>query len=336
MHLLRHARVLAVCALACLVGPSCGEDLRNQIGERLQQGLTPVDAPAPEGAPLPPELVSNKLSLYVDCANSTRVPLYAGFREVNAALLAGKKARPDDVTVVLEEWLEPCVKAQREGPLLQPPLAELETLSGIYLASARELAAAIGLFRESLAEKPGAPLADAGADAGADPRTRFNAAFERWDAARQALDQEIDARQASVDAAVLAEVEQRSGKGLEWHARDMMRAARPYVRCLGDHDEITAKICAGLYTPFDQAQKAFKGILEADPAAAERVFWMPQFVASLAEYQAAADALRAGLHENKVKAGEIGLVVREYNDLVRDFAAINFAAAASAPAGTSP
>jgi tetratricopeptide (TPR) repeat protein len=323
VQLPRHARLLFVCAA---LATACGDELRNQIGERLQQGLTPVDAPAPEGAPLPPELISNKLSLYVDCANSTRVPLYAGFREVNAALRAGKKARAENITPVLEEWLEPCVKAQREGPLLQPPLPDLELLSRLYLASARELAAAIGAFRESLTEKPGAPVDDT-----TDPRTRFNAAFERWDEARQALDQEIDARQASVDAAVLAEVEQRSGKGLEWHARDLMRAARPYVRCLGDHDEITAKICAGLHTPFDQAHRAFQAIVEADPAGVERVFWMPQFVASLAEYHDAADALREALRDNKASAADIGLAIREYNDLVRDFAAINFAAAASAP-----
>lgn len=328
MSLLRRAQLW--CVLASLAA-GCGEELRNQIGERLQQGLTPVDAPAPEGAPLPPELISNKLSLYVDCANSTRVPLYAGFREVNAALRVGKKARPESITPVLDEWLEPCVKAQREGPLLQPPLPDLELLSRLYLASSRELAAAIGAFRDSLSEKPGGPV-----DESSDPRTRFNAAFERWEAARQSLDQEIDARQASVDAAVLAEVEQRSGKGLEWHARDLMRAARPYVRCLGDHDEITAKICAGLYTPFDQAQRAFKGVVEADPEGAERVFWMRQFTASLAEYHAAADALRGALHDNKATAAEIGLVVREYNDLVRDFAAVNFAAAASGPPATSP
>ena len=53
------------------------EEIRNQIGERLQQRLTADDAPAPSGAPLPPELVANKLILYVDCVNTSRVPLYA-------------------------------------------------------------------------------------------------------------------------------------------------------------------------------------------------------------------------------------------------------------------
>ena len=63
----------------------------------------------------------------------------------------------------------------------------------------------------------------------------------------------------------------RGGKGLEWHARDLMRAARPYVRCLGDHDEITAKICAGYFTPFDQAFQAFKAVHAAEVDGARHV-----------------------------------------------------------------
>jgi hypothetical protein len=312
------SRALLLVALASSL--ACGEDLRNSIGARLQQRLTDQDRPVAAGAELPPELVSNKLSLYVDCANSTRVPLYAGFREVSAALEAGKKARPEAITPILDEWLEPCVKAQREGPLLQPPLNELEAAATTYLASTRELAAAIAAVREGLSEKPGEPDAT-------DPKVRFDAAFNRWDQARQSFDLEIDRQQATVDEAVLAEVERRSGKGLEWHARDMMRAARPYVRCLGDHDEITAKICAGLYTPFEQAHKAFVAAHAADPAISGKVFWMPQFIASLKEYRDAADVLRAGLQDNKAAAGDIAKVVREYNDLVRDFAALNFMSA---------
>lgn len=301
------------------------EGLRNQIGERLQQRLTADDAPAPAGAPLPPELVANKLGLYIDCVNTSRVPLYAGFRQVSAAQAAGKRARAADIAPVLDESLESCVKAQREGPLLQPPLPALEAAAATYLARARELAAAVGAVRAELAEKPGARD-----PAVTDPKTRFAAAFARWDEARQALDAEIDARQAEVDAAVLAEVEARGGKRLEWHARDLMRAARPYVRCLGDHDEITAKICAAYFTPFDQAYQAFKAVHAADPGAA-RVFWMPQFVASLDKYHRSADDLRAALRDNKARVGDIGAVAREYNDLLRDFGALNFNAASTTP-----
>lgn len=312
-------------AVALLATTACGDELRNTIGERLQQRLVDSERPTVAGAELPPELVSNKLSLYVDCANSTRVPLYAGFREVNAVQASDKKARVEAITPVLEEWLEPCVKAQREGPLLQPPLVELEAAAADYLAKARELAAAIGAVRTGLSEKP------AGDNAGStDPSIRFAAAFARWDESRQAFDREIDRQQASVDAQVLAEIARRSGKRLEWHARDMMRAARPYVRCLGDHDEITAKICGGLYVPFEEAYKAFMTVHDADPTSADKVFWMSQFIASLGEYRSAAEALRGGLQDNKARSSDIGGAVREYNDLVRDFAALNFAAAAGA------
>jgi hypothetical protein len=56
---------------------------------------------------------------------------------------------------------------------------------------------------------------------------------------------------------------------------------------------------------------------------------MPQFVVSLGKYHRAADALRSALHDNKAQAGDIGAVAREYNDLIRDFAALNFTAAGS-------
>ena len=304
--------VLALCFALCARNEAT-QEIRNRIGERLQERLTPDDAQGPSGAPLPPELVANKLILYVDCVNTSRVPLYAGFRQVSTAELAGKKARPEDIDLVLDESLESCAKAQREGPLLQPPLPALEAAATTYLARARELAAAVAAVRASLAEKPGEldPAAT-------DPKTRFAAAFTRWD----------QSRQAEVDAAVLAEVERRGGKGLEWHVRDLMRAARPYVRCLGDHDEITAKICAGYYTPFDQAYQAFMAVHAADPEAG-KVFWMSQFVTSLEKYHRDADALRAALHDNKAESGDIGTVAREYNDLIRDFSALNFTAAKS-------
>lgn len=310
----------ALLALALLACNDATRELRNQLGEQLQQRLTPSDKPDTSSAPLPPELVSNKLGLYVDCVNSTRVPLYAGFRQVDAALAAGKKARAETIDPVLEEALERCVKAQREGPLLQPPMPALESSATTYLASARELAAAISAFRGGLS---GAADPEA-----TDPKTRFHAAFTRWDTARRALDEHIDAHQATVDAAVLATIERRSGKGLEWHTRDLMRAAKPYVRCLGDHDEITAKICEPFLAPLSAAHAAFRAVHDADPTAAAAVFWMPQFVKSLEDYRAAATDLRATLHDNKAAAGDIARVVRAYNDLVRDSNQLNFDAVA--------
>jgi hypothetical protein len=328
---------LAVSATAC----NQAKDLRNMIGERLQESLVADDKPDTSSAPLPPELVSAKLSLYIDCVGSTRVPLYAGFRQVNAAGIAGKKARRQSIDLVLEEAFEKCIKAQREGPLLQPPLPELENAARLYLASARELAAAIGAVREALAEEPSdkparpgkpdipEPVQEPQVDGPVltDPKTRFTAAFARWDDTRRDLDSHIDALQATVDAAVLATVERRVGKRIEWHTRDLVRAAKPYVRCLGDHDEITAKICEAFFTPLADARTAFLRIHDADPARAREVFWMPQFVESLGDFFTSADALRAALKANTARSADLGRTIREFNDLVHDFNQLNFSAA---------
>lgn len=343
----RAARILSLAlaaGLGCLGGTGCREstqELRNLIGERLQERLTPDDRPDTSSAPLPPELVSAKLSLYVDCVNSTRVPLYAGFRQVNAAAVAGKRARRQSIDLVLEEAFEKCSKAQREAPLLQPPLPELESAATVHLASARELAAAIAAVREAIDDapeptrgKPAAPPpaapADDDDDAGdvfTDPKTRFTAAFGRWDEARRDLDEHIDAYQATVDIATLATVERRVGKRIEWHTRDLMRASKPYVRCLGDHDEITAKICEAFFTPMSAAHTAFFKVRNADPRAAEDVFWMPQFIKSLDDFFNSADKLREALRANTATSADLGRTIREYNDLVHDFGQLNFSAA---------
>ncbi len=361
-------RALATAVLAALMLASCKEtqELRNLIGERLQESLVADDKPDTSSAPLPPELISAKLSLYIDCVGSTRVPLYDGFRQVNAAALAGKKARRQSIDLVLEEAFEKCVKAQREAPLLQPPLPELENAATTYLASARELAAAIVAVREALVDdsepkldpkktdkkptkksaRPSRPEGDKKsskkkpvpepepppppAEAGpvlTDPNVRFTAAFGRWDEARRDLDDHIDALQANVDKAVLATVERKSGKRIEWYTRDLVRAAKPYVRCLGDHDEITAKICEAFFKPMAAAREAFFKIRDTYPRGADEVFWMPQFIESLDDFYKEADALRAALHANTADSSDLGRTIRAFNDLVHDFGQLNFSAA---------
>jgi hypothetical protein len=333
------ALALALAATAC----NQARDLRNLIGERLQESLVADDKPDTSSAPLPPELISAKLSLYIDCVGSTRVPLYAGFRQVNAAGLAGKKARRQSIDLVLEEAFEKCVKAQREGPLLQPPLPELENAARLYLASARELAAAIAAVREDLADEPADKPQQAPQDQAERPRAGPGPAGRRPRADRPEDPvhrrvrplgrhpprprRHIDALQATVDAAVLATVERRVGKRIEWHTRDLMRAAKPYVRCLGDHDEITAKICEAFFTPLADARAAFLKIHDADPARAREVFWMPQFVESLGDFFTSADALRAALKANTARSVDLGRTIREFNDLVHDFNQLNFSAA---------
>jgi hypothetical protein len=355
-------RALATAALAALIlaVPACKEtqELRNLIGERLQESLVADDKPDTSSAPLPPELISAKLSLYIDCVGSTRVPLYDGFRQVNAAARAGKKARRQSIDLVLEEAFEKCVKAQREAPLLQPPLPELENAATTYLASARELAAAIVAVREALVDDseprldPNRPDKKSSKRAGkksskqqptpapepppvpapagpvlTDPNVRFAAAFGRWDEARRDLDDHIDGLQATVDTAVLATVERKSGKRIEWYTRDLVRATKPYVRCLGDHDEITAKICEAFFKPMAAAREAFFKIRDTYPRGADEVFWMPQFIESLDDFYKEADALRAALAANTARSSDLGRTIRAFNDLVHDFGQLNFSAA---------
>lgn len=312
-----HIHALACLALAAACGET-GEQIQQRIGEQLQQQLTSSDKKRPEEPDrLPPELVVNKLRLYVDCLNQTRVPLYAGFRRGAAAFAGHGKDAPEPVP---PEALGECDKAEREGPLLQPKLPALQQAAVAYHAAARAFAGEIDAVREDMAQKPSVVLREG--EQGP-VYERFTAAFRAWDDARRDLDEQIDANQTRLDDELLAKIEARSGKGLEWHTRQAILKAKPYIRCLGDHDEYTAAVCELYLAGFRASYADFRAAFESDPTAA-KVFWLPQFAGSLAEFAAAADGLSAAIREDKARSGQIGEVVREYNDALRDSGSVNF------------
>lgn len=312
---------LALAACGAASGAACGEtgsQIQQDIAERLQQGLTSTDKKRPEEPDrLPPELVINKLTLYVDCLNATRVPLYAGFRRASAAFAGHGKDVPEPVP---PEFLDRCGKAERDGPLLQPKMPRLEQAIVAYHAGARALADTLDAVRADMSER--SVQVREGEDSPL--HTRLHAEFRAWDDARRALDEQIDARQDRLEAELLAQIEARAGKGLEWHSREAIMRARPYVRCLGDHDEFTAGVCERFHSEFRGAYDAFRAIYDADTRAAARVFWMPQFAGSLAEFAAVAETLDAALHEHRAQPGEIAAALREYADALHDSESLNF------------
>ncbi|HEY8375426.1 MAG TPA: hypothetical protein VIK91_03010, partial [Nannocystis sp.] len=312
------ARVLA----AALAVSGCGEtaaEWQQRIGERLQKGLTSTDKKRP-GEPdrLPPELVLNKLRLYVDCVNATRVPFYDAYR-VGAAAFAGKTRTAP--AAVPQTALDACAKAERDGPLLKPPLPALEQALSAYYSYSRGFSATIEAVREDMSHKSSSILAEGERSS---IYNNFSDAYRRWDEARRTLDEQIDARQSRLEAAVLAEIEARAGAGLEWHSRNVAFKARPHARCLDDHDEFTAGVCTAYYNAFEAAYAEFRAAYDSDPVAAARVFWMPQFARSLGEYADAAAALTRAIRDGKARAADIGAVVREYHDAVHDSELLGF------------
>lgn len=303
--------------LACNGGV---EGLQRQISERLQQGLTSTDKKRPEEPDrLPPELVLNKLRLYVDCVGATRVPLYDAYRDGAAAFAGRTRALPAEIP---PEALDECGKAEREGPLLKPPLPALEQAAAAYSDNSRLFAATIDAVREDMSHKASSIEEDG---ENSPIYNNFSDAYRGWDEARRALEEQIAVRQGRLDAAVLAEIEARAGAGLEWHTRNVIIQAKPYVRCIGDHDEFTAGVCEAFHTAFSAAYAEFRAAYESDPQAAAAVFWLPQFADSLAEYAAAADRLTQAIRDGKARSGEISAVVQEYNDAVHDGETVNFA-----------
>jgi hypothetical protein len=307
-----------LCAVLACNGGVAG--LQRQISERLQQGLTATDNKRPEEPDrLPPELVLNKLRLYVDCVGATRVPVYDAYRE-GAAAFAGRTRTPP--AGIPPEAIGECDKAEHEGPLLKPPQPALEQAVAVYNDTAKVFAATIDAVREDMSHKSSSIEEDGERSP---IYNNFSDAYRAWDDSRRALEEQIAARQGRLDAAVLTEIEARAGAGLEWHTRNVIIQAKPYVRCIGDHDEFTAGVCEAFHTAFSAAYAEFRAAYESDPQAAAAVFWLPQFADSLAEYAAAADRLTQAIRDGKARSGEISAVVQEYNDAVHDGETVNFA-----------
>lgn len=340
--------------LALLLLVACtkesSEQIKDALEETIKEKLRKEEAGgAGEAAPdlsTQPELLANKLGLYLECANASQGPvrdhfaLYSAGVDDDGALRPGRE-HPGALPAAI---VERCQKATKEGPHLQPPQPALEAAQrafsealAAYQAQAAELAALTGTLPKGKAGKPGK------IDAATQEKARalqgpLTAAFERWEEAAAAFVREMDATQGRVDTAILARIEKAGGKKIEYHARAFVIRSRPLVQCLNAGAD--PQRCEAAFFELEQAHGELKGYLGEHQAEAEATFWLDHFVASADEYYAAASALLKDFRAGKVGGEESATVIREFTDLLRDAAQIRFKAEASsasaAPAGSPP
>lgn len=305
--------------LALTACEQLGQEIEQQVEAKVQEGLE-VAAPAATPAMAPEEQLADKLNLYVDCANSARDRTYDSFEQYRSHIAEdgtpkkrGKKQRAD-IHAVEESSVAPCRTAVKAGPNVEPPLPELEVATAEltqrvedYAALSRELDEYYGqkkyLEDEWATSKRIAP--------------KINAAFAAFEESDARFRSALDARKDEVDARMLAIIEERSGKGIEYFSRAYLIQAKGFIRCV-DGKQLEATTCADVHTALMGANQQFRTYYEANQAKSDEVFWMSSFQASVEEYSSTADRFTKALGEGKPSPEDFNEVVREYNELIRD------------------
>ncbi len=308
-------------ALGCTQDTS--EQLKGAIEEELRERLAKEKSAAgSEGTSAQPELLANKLNLYLDCgASQARVrDSYRLYREWigDEGELRAAAVPP----LVSDSALASCESAAKTGRHLQPPQPELEAATVVYARALRSYSTRLeevaGILEIAVVGKKIDPVA---ALTIRELAPSLDAAYNAWEDASKGFTEQINGTQARVDTAVLARIEERAGRGAEFHTRAFVIASRPLVRCLTSEPGVA---CESAFFALEQAHGELHGYLEVHPSEAAKVFWIDQFVASADQYYEVARALLDKVRTSGIGADEVGAVVDEFNDLLREAGNLNF------------
>jgi len=323
--------------LALLPLGGCSEDTSEQIKGALEDRLREQLSERKAAPPPPrisestlPQLLTNKLGLYGECMSATE-PRVRATQEGVRALFDAKgslRAAPPALLLIPDTFLEKCVKADREGPLLQPSQPRLEAAQAAYTQALQQHHAHLLELRDLALTSP--PPADRSARAAAS-REQLGAALLRWQEARDQLSAAIEGAQAEIDEATLAQIEARSGRGLEHACRTVVIRARPLVRCISADGDPSA--CESSFFELEQAHGELHAQLSAAQSATEPAyFWLDKFMLSADDlYAAARDFMKQVRAGAPTPAGR-AKVIDEFADLLHDSAKLNFSIKSPPPA----
>lgn len=330
------ARLRALLAATLLPSAACDQltaALEEKAQEVAEEMTPPPEATPPTGPVLTEdEQLAAKLSLYIECQDRASQRMRDSWQRYDERVKDDGTPRKKGVEPYLykiDSELTPCEEAVAKGPTTAPPMPDVEAVMARWLEHARAFATttvALDTYYEQESYEDddwakGKALAPG-----------FRAAYEAWEAADTELAALIDVRKDVVDRNMLALIEERHGKDLEWHSRNVMLAAKAYVRCAsadpapGRNAKPTPKApraeaegCTEAFATLEQAETGFRDELEANRAKADGVFWMSAFEVSVADFFAEANKTARPQGKGKpVPAAELDRLVDEYDGLVSD------------------
>jgi hypothetical protein len=314
---------LALLALAASLA-GC-ERIVDAVETRVEQELQEAVDKAPEHMPqtpsstlLPAEQLVVKLNLYVDCQNRSRDRIMDSHRRWSE-LVRDKDGLPrnrdGDVPPAItrvDADLEGCRAAVDDGPTIAPPLPEIELSAATYLAAAQgyaRVARSLHEYYETEAYEEDAWLL------GKQLATELATAYTEWEATSTMFFDAIDGRKDDADVAMLALVETRSGRKLEWHSQAYVIAAKRFVRCV-ERGVADFAACEPGFRAVERAHGDFAKYHDAHRDEAAATFWMSSFAAEVDETFALAQQVAQALQDGKPKRADLPGLMSEYNDLV--------------------
>jgi Protein of unknown function (DUF3829) len=342
LHALGSALRVGVLASALVLAPGCDKlvGALEETAEEVTQEVASVAAdPAAPGEPVltEDEKLSNKLGLYIECMNRASARIRDSWLRYDERVKEDGTPRKKGTKPFLykiDSELTPCQEAVDKGPAAEPPLPDIEKAMASYLEHAKAFAATT-VTLDTYYEQEN--YEDDAWAKGKELAPGFATAFTAWSKADEELDALVETRKDVVDRNVLALVEQRKGKNIEWHSRNYLLAAKAFGRCAtseaaaapakpakGAPAKTTppatppaeAQGCEPSFTALDEAGTAFRTFYEANQAAADAVFWMSSFQSTVADYLAEAKKLQRALGKGSASPEQHNKLIEEYNDLV--------------------
>jgi len=335
-------RICPLVAFALVLGFGLGafgctqdtsEQLKGAIEDQLKERLAKKKRVTTDDGGSQPELLANKLSLYLECGRATQGLVRQSWRSYRERVTEAGEIKPSGgkVPLVSASAVESCTKAAKTGRHLQPPQPELEAATVDYTEALSSYAArleeVVGILEAGSSAKKFDPAAALTIH---ELAPSLDAAHSSWEDASESLTREINETQGRVDTSVLARIEERSGKGAEYYTRAFVIASRPLVRCLTSAPGVA---CESAFFAIEQAHGELHGYLDLHPEEAAKVFWLDHFVASADQYYEVARALMEKVRASGVGADEVDAVVDEFNDLLRESGNLNFGRV-EAPSGS--
>jgi hypothetical protein len=332
-----------VAALALLAVAGC-EGLTALLEEKAQE--VAEDIVPPEGAPPPAgpvlsddEQLAAKLALYVECRDRASRRIRQSWQRYEEHVEEDGTPRTKAGKPFLYEIdgeLTPCEEAVTKGPAMAPPQPEIEKTMAGWLEHAKAFATATAEL-DAYYEHEGYET-DAWAK-GKALAPGFLASWQAWSAADDELAALLEARMNVVGHALLAQLEARKGKDIEWHARNVVLHAADLMRCVNGHPAEEgaahahdAKASAPRSAPrgepeagckpelaaLENATTGFRAHYEANREQAEAVFWMSAFEAEVGEFLEQAEAVVGKPGKGGPAPEQITELVDEHDDLVSD------------------
>lgn len=322
------SRRAVLLSIALLAASSCDkltaaveETVQNKVEEVVSPG--PGEPGTPGGEPTEEELTGTKLAGYAECLNRSRERIYDSWqryteyvKEDGTPIRKGQKP----FLYKIDSELQPCKKIVDEGPGQKPSLPDIEKAATDYHAAASEFAG-YTVQLDTYYEQEN--FKDDDWKLGKDIAPKFKAAFDKFDAAATSLGSLVSSKQDEVDRGMLALIEKRQGKDIEWHSRSYIVNAKAFLHCI-EPDDVVAATCEEAFKTLETAEGEFRKVHDGDKAKADKVFWMSSYQGTVSDYFTEAKKLMRAMREGKIEPEDKQPTVSKYNDLVGAYNNLNF------------